>query len=130
MAADEMRDISNDKWSDEVWGTASSGSRLPNLIFYFGRNDHWVAERTRNKIIATRGVHGGPKLIVCEDGLPHAFCISEFLEILIPSLQRSLQIAIERLKTRRLTWYLSAGHSNIMARKAARFVEDIMASWG
>ncbi|PKX97045.1 bifunctional triacylglycerol lipase/ester hydrolase [Aspergillus novofumigatus IBT 16806] len=69
MAADEMRTITSDKWDDDVWP-------LTRLFFYFGRNDHWVAERTRDEIIELRGrVDGGPTMSVCELGLPHAFCL-------------------------------------------------------
>ncbi|KAL2220065.1 hypothetical protein M432DRAFT_652993 [Thermoascus aurantiacus ATCC 26904] len=104
MAADEMREITADRWSDDIWGTSSSTSSMSSsakkppskLVFYFGRNDHWVAERTRDEIIATRGRRakgGGPKMVVCEDGVPHAFCIR---------------------------------HSDVMARKVARFIMDIV----
>lgn len=91
MAADEMRDITSDKWSDDIWGTRSPPSqsrdgsnsrKLSKLVFYFGRNDHWVAERTRDEIIAMRGSIScgsrGPKMVVCEEGLPHAFCIRAY----------------------------------------------------
>jgi hypothetical protein len=63
------------------------------LFFYFGRNDHWVAEKTRDEIVAVRGwKHGadegkglGPRMFVCEEGLPHAFCLSKsfYLEVWI-----------------------------------------------
>ncbi|KAI9372526.1 hypothetical protein BJX61DRAFT_439268 [Aspergillus egyptiacus] len=81
MAADEMRTITADKWSDDVWGVSSSGSNgdadlLTRLFFYFGRNDHWVAEETRDEIIALRGsAKEGPRMVVCEEALPHAFCL-------------------------------------------------------
>ncbi|PLB53649.1 hypothetical protein P170DRAFT_1451 [Aspergillus steynii IBT 23096] len=82
MAADEMQTITMDKWSDDVWGISTSQEPTSRLFFYFGRNDHWVAERTRDEIIEVRGqVPGGPKMIVCEDGVPHAFCLrhSDFM---------------------------------------------------
>ncbi|PKY06205.1 hypothetical protein P168DRAFT_316226 [Aspergillus campestris IBT 28561] len=77
MAADEMQTITADKWSDDVWGVPGAGEPLTRLFFYFGRNDHWVAERTRDDIIHMRGRHvaGGPKMVVCEEGLPHAFVL-------------------------------------------------------
>ncbi|PLN75181.1 hypothetical protein BDW42DRAFT_181173 [Aspergillus taichungensis] len=77
MAADEMQTITADKWSDDVWGVPGAGEPLTQLFFYFGRNDHWVAERTRDDIIQMRGRHvaGGPKMVVCEEGLPHAFVL-------------------------------------------------------
>ncbi|KAL2812577.1 hypothetical protein BJX63DRAFT_239511 [Aspergillus granulosus] len=93
MAADEMRTITSDKWSDDVWGVASPSStgagsdlaRPARLFFYFGRNDHWVAERTREEIVAARGgtneketgtgTARGPRMVVCEEAVPHAFCL-------------------------------------------------------
>ena len=87
MAADEMREITSDKWDDEIWGiaapdTSSEGERRPpaRLVFYFGRNDHWVAEQTRDDIIKARGSKAaengdGPKMVVCEENVVHGFCI-------------------------------------------------------
>lgn len=79
-----MQTITSDKWSDDIWGMSDVEEPLAKLFFYFGRNDHWVAERTRDEIIAVRGKNGGgngPTMVVCEDGLPHAFCLSEFLSL-------------------------------------------------
>src|SRR5438034_6833791 len=102
MAADEMHEISADKWSDEIWGTftasatssSSTASRPPmKLVFYFGRNDNWVAEQTRDDIIKARGSKprlgtgdeaAGPKMVVCEDGVLHGFCIREFDSFFFP----------------------------------------------
>ncbi|OJJ80266.1 bifunctional triacylglycerol lipase/ester hydrolase [Aspergillus glaucus CBS 516.65] len=86
LGADEMQTITSDKWSDDIWGMSDVEEPLAKLFFYFGRNDHWVAERTRDEIIAVRGKDSdneigkgnGPTMVVCEDGLPHAFCLSEF----------------------------------------------------
>ncbi|KAJ5317616.1 hypothetical protein N7508_002124, partial [Penicillium antarcticum] len=76
MAADEMRTITSDKWSDDVWGVATAREPLTKLFFYFGRKDHWVADQTRDEIIAVRGGEGrGPIMLVCEEDLPHAFCL-------------------------------------------------------
>lgn len=93
MAADEMRSITTDKWTDDVWGVGQTREPVTRLFFYFGRNDHWVAEKTRDEIIAVRGQSGkewtGPKMSVCEEGLPHAFCLSEFSTLIsIPRLTR------------------------------------------
>ncbi|KAJ5576005.1 hypothetical protein N7535_002931 [Penicillium sp. DV-2018c] len=79
MAADEMRTITSDKWSDDVWGAASTGQLVAKLFFYFGRNDHWVADQTRDDVIAARGRKDGemgPTMVVCEESLPHAFCLN------------------------------------------------------
>ncbi|KAI9040604.1 bifunctional triacylglycerol lipase/ester hydrolase [Aspergillus affinis] len=76
MASDEMETITADKWSDDVWGISTSQDPVARLFFYFGRNDHWVAERTRDEIIELRGQKPrGPKMSVCEEGVPHAFCL-------------------------------------------------------
>lgn len=76
MAADEMRTITSDKWTDDVWGVATAREPLTEMVFYFGRNDNWVAEKTRDQILALRD-GSGPRMLVCEEGLPHAFCLSE-----------------------------------------------------
>ncbi|KAJ6185917.1 hypothetical protein N7519_007218 [Penicillium mononematosum] len=97
MAADEMRTITSDKWSDDVWGAASAREPIAKLFFYFGRNDHWVADQTRDDIVAVRGQKGGqagPTMVVCEEGLPHAFCLK---------------------------------HSDVMARKVAGMIRQIVA---
>ena len=86
MAADEMRTITSDKWTDDVWGVGCASEPITRLFFYFGRNDHWVAEKTRDEVIALRGREGGlgPKMFVCEEGLPHAFCLSKLCVSFIP----------------------------------------------
>lgn len=88
MAADEMRVINSDKWTDDVWGVGSAREPITKMFFYFGRNDHWVAEKTRDDIIELRGRKDGlgPKMFVCEEGLPHAFCLSGF-----PSFRHKLR---------------------------------------
>ncbi|KAK2766159.1 hypothetical protein FQN54_007675 [Arachnomyces sp. PD_36] len=106
MAVDEMREITSDKWSDDIWGTTASSETTnkktssPNLVFYFGRGDHWVAERTRDELIKARaslpdrnGKRNGPNMQVCEDGVLHGFCIR---------------------------------HNDIMAKKVAGFIHEIV----
>ncbi|EFR04343.1 hypothetical protein MGYG_07352 [Nannizzia gypsea CBS 118893] len=105
MAADEMKDISADKWNDEIWGfsspTHAPKDRLTKMVFYFGRNDHWVAEATRKDIIQSKSRAeqdgSGPVLKVCEDGVAHGFCI---------------------------------GHNEIMAKKVGQFIRDIVQESG
>ncbi|KAK2803722.1 hypothetical protein FQN51_002951 [Onygenales sp. PD_10] len=109
MSADEMREVTADKWSDEIWGIASSSysgldspspspspSQPPSssatptpenpplsLVLYFAQSDHWVADQTRDEIIRARGARSekgngnGPKMMVCEDGVVHGFCIKK-----------------------------------------------------
>lgn len=88
MAADEMRTITSDKWDDDIWGVAHAREPITKVFFYFGVDDHWVAEKTRDEIIAARGQSdgSGPKMFICEEGLPHAFCISK-LEFYVDSFQ-------------------------------------------
>ena len=93
MARDELNTINADKWDEEIWGAASgpspgSGPR-PKLVFFFGKNDHWVADWARDELFNMRGQTGmkigglsseawKAKMIVDEDGdVPHSFCISE-----------------------------------------------------
>ena len=126
MAADEMREITSDKWDHEIWGiaapdTSSERERKPaRLVFYFGRNDHWVAEQTRDDIIKARGSKAakngdGPKMVVCEENVVHGFCIGmSFIKISAVSA---------------LAWCPAnavLGHSDIMAGKVAGFIRDIV----
>lgn len=77
MARDEIAEITTDRWNTDVWGSEKTGGS--RLIFYFGKDDHWVANATRDAIIRSRGRGLGedwkPKMVVCEDGLPHGFCV-------------------------------------------------------
>lgn len=88
MGADEMRQISSDKWDDEVWGAvhpSGTGIPRPKLFFYFGEKDHWVADRTREDLMKLRGRGGGkedewkPKMEIDRKNIPHGFCICESL---------------------------------------------------
>lgn len=92
MAADEMRDIGEDVWGEEIWGVSDTGKKdfdedgwtkvnnSSELVFYFANQDHWVADQTREQIISTRGGKEGigrPRMIVAEvDELVHGWCIS------------------------------------------------------
>lgn len=82
MGADEMRCIKCNTWDDEIWGAAHIsplGIPRPKLFFYFGDDDHWVADRTRNDLISLRGRGVGqeeawkPKMEIDHLGIPHAF---------------------------------------------------------
>ena len=79
MARDELRQITTDKWDSEIWGATHAHSRL---IFYFGAEDHWVAQRTRDDLIAVRGRQDEgevwkPVMEIDESRIPHGFCIGE-----------------------------------------------------
>lgn len=77
LARDELRDITADPWGTDIWGSEKTGGS--RLVFYFGRKDNWVAEATRDAIIKARGRGRGedwkPRMVVCESGVPHEFCI-------------------------------------------------------
>jgi pimeloyl-ACP methyl ester carboxylesterase len=91
LAAEEMEVITGDRWSEEVWNTGGTlrqqkedeaedkegkldeGIRSEGMMFVFGQNDRWVAEKTRDMIMAQR--NGGARMFVEERGLPHGFCI-------------------------------------------------------
>ena len=82
-----MREITEDTWDDEIWGASERVPASPraNLFFYFGQKDHWVADHTRDALIHARAFRDErpderkPRMIVDEEGIPHAFCISEVL---------------------------------------------------
>ncbi|RDL40594.1 Uncharacterized protein BP5553_00573 [Venustampulla echinocandica] len=85
MAKDEMETITEDRWDEDIWGIeheeADYKAEIPKLIFYFGQNDHWVADHTRDALIAARAQTGGlsksskPIMLIDENGVDHGFCI-------------------------------------------------------
>ncbi len=91
----ELEEVTSDMWSDDLWGVSpsatSSTSRdntvdRPSLCFLWGENDHWVDDRSRDKLITTRGRQLGeeaprtkPYMEIAARGIPHAFCIRKFL---------------------------------------------------
>ncbi|KAF4609845.1 hypothetical protein G7Y89_g15778 [Cudoniella acicularis] len=85
LAQDEMETITEDRWDHDIWGIeheeVDSKVDIPKLIFYFGENDHWVANHTRDALIAARGNpdHGSnsskPIMLIDKNGVDHGFCI-------------------------------------------------------
>ncbi|KAK8097066.1 hypothetical protein PG999_013010 [Apiospora kogelbergensis] len=91
MGLDEMRVIGEDQWDEEIWeieredavataaaaGNVGVGNRLPpKFFFFFGKDDHWVANHFRDAFIERRQKHTErTRLMVDEGNLPHAFCI-------------------------------------------------------
>ncbi|KAA8893716.1 hypothetical protein FN846DRAFT_498475 [Sphaerosporella brunnea] len=74
LAAEEMVEIREDRWEEEVWNVGGAlNGKSGGMVFVFGQKDHWVAEKTRKEIMAMR--KGGAKMLVEEKGLPHGFCI-------------------------------------------------------
>lgn len=84
MAKDEMNEITEDRWDEDIWGAATeSASPRLKLIFYFGKRDHWVADHTRDELIAARAYRDGgeewkPRMLIDEEGIPHSFPISKW----------------------------------------------------
>jgi hypothetical protein len=103
MAKEEMDIITEDKWDEDIWGIEHDDpgqkQQIPTLIFYFGENvclarssvaiayhdqDHWVANHTRDALIAARGrteddtSNSKPIMMIDENGVDHGFCIRRF----------------------------------------------------
>ncbi|KAI7271954.1 hypothetical protein KC345_g7158 [Hortaea werneckii] len=131
MARDEMHEITDDKFSDDIWGTTgnaddegkvlqSKASAVVNkqadasrdlhmrrsttkLYFYWGKNDHWVADNTRDTILAARAQkstdnhmldRAKPVMEIDQHDIPHGFC-------------------------------LKPEHSDLVAEKVAKWVKEI-----
>jgi len=89
LAADEMREMTADRWDADIWGSAGSRdvmSRRTKLFFYFAIKDSWIADKTRDQLIATRGRRIAdadvereddwkPSMEIDEGMIPHGFCI-------------------------------------------------------
>jgi pimeloyl-ACP methyl ester carboxylesterase len=78
LAAEEMEVIVEDRWEEEVWNVGAvmeeqEGKGEGGMVFVFGQQDRWVAEKTREEIMGLR--KGGAKMLVEQRGLPHGFCI-------------------------------------------------------
>jgi hypothetical protein len=85
MARDEMHEITADKWDGEVWGAeypSPTNVARAKLFFYFGENDYWVADHTRNTIMSLRGRGDAmdewrPWMEIDKMKTPHGFTISK-----------------------------------------------------
>ncbi|KAI4254533.1 MAG: hypothetical protein LQ352_003041 [Teloschistes flavicans] len=103
LAKDEMDMITHDKWGKEVWGAATEAGTdsrdtiNSNLVFFWGQHDRWVAQKTRNELIAARGYVDAkakstcsvlsstssqassdpwkPNMVIDDQKIPHAFCL-------------------------------------------------------
>lgn len=66
-------------------GGKQERDKRDKFFFLFGKQDHWVADRTRDAFIEKRKEHGElgrVKILVEETGkVPHAFCIRESFHI-------------------------------------------------
>ncbi len=64
LASWEMKEIRGDRWGDEVWGAKNSElqvrdsernkSSYPKLVFWFAKEDHWIAKATKEAILHER----------------------------------------------------------------------------
>ncbi|ORY17625.1 hypothetical protein BCR34DRAFT_446546, partial [Clohesyomyces aquaticus] len=90
MARDEMLTITSDKWDAEIWGAAHPTEHphpRPVLRFLFAKEDHWVADETRDDLMRARGKvdddeHWKPVMEVDEEeGWPHGFCIKHSIPV-------------------------------------------------
>lgn len=99
LARDEMREMTEDKWDEEIWGVAADGVNVEanaeqsgtKLFFYYSQKDHWIANHTRDELIAARGRRkrrdddtdtadegageSRPIMEIDEGDVPHGFCI-------------------------------------------------------
>ncbi|KAF2095072.1 hypothetical protein NA57DRAFT_13079, partial [Rhizodiscina lignyota] len=88
MARDEIRQITIDKWDSDIWGAAHPAcTPRPKLFFYFGEQDHWVANEARDQLIAARAYSGAegeewkPRMEIDCKGIPHGFVIRHSEEV-------------------------------------------------
>lgn len=60
MGRDELKQMTHDKWDHSVWGSAAAPAMRapPELFFYWGARDHWIADETRDKVMAARAYSG------------------------------------------------------------------------
>lgn len=93
LGGDELANIGEDEWADEVWEVAAEGGvegsaekdPPPKFVILFGQDDHWVADEYRERFIARREEHasrdgplhkkGRAQIVMDEKQLPHAFCL-------------------------------------------------------
>lgn len=66
LARDELVHISTDKWDDDIWGivaadaAATKNAQTAKLFLYFLEKDSWIADETRDMIVAARASTGKP----------------------------------------------------------------------
>ena len=91
MGKDEMEKITEERWAEDMWGRHGDGGeeepmhgeRIPKFLFYFARSDHWVDDGCRDEFIARRKsqTNGRTRVEICDWEIPHAFCISKFVDL-------------------------------------------------
>ncbi len=118
MGMDEMKVIGEERWGNELWEIAHEAEahdrEIPTFFFFFGKNDHWVANEHRDGFIKRQKHSKRTRLIVDEGCIPHAFCIRMYLYKL-PILHSTTK--------QRLT--LNIDHSEIMAEKVKAWILEM-----
>jgi len=88
LAKDELSSITTDRWDDDLWGVTKESKdvgKRTKLFFLFGQNDYWVADETRDQLIAARASSGEaedagkPVMNIDDGGVGHSFCLSKSL---------------------------------------------------
>ena len=90
MTVDEMAMMKGDTWNVSIWGSpqdehgerARTSSIAVPLCFYFGAQDVWVCNESRDRLIALRGRLKDnvkelwkPLMIIDDKNIPHGFVI-------------------------------------------------------
>lgn len=96
MANQEMQEIKEDKWHpSNIWGaipplqkdcddgditttTTTIARNKTKLFFYWGKNDYWVNNYSRDSLIASRaGANSGtqPRMYIDPGEIPHTFSL-------------------------------------------------------
>jgi len=86
LAQHEILEMREDRWTDDVWTTTATsadsrdlGTNGTKLFFYWGADDHWIANSTRDAVIAARAATASeegvkPHMEIDRLGTPHDFC--------------------------------------------------------
>ena len=93
MTIDEMAMIKKDSWNHDIWGIphdehGDDNAKTPRhsavpLCFYYGAQDVWVWNESRDRLIASRGRRRQdvatdlwkPLMIIDDNNIPHSFVI-------------------------------------------------------
>lgn len=86
MGRQEMQQMGDDQWGDEIWGAAKE---TPKLVLYFARTDHWVGDVTRDELSKARRKADAdgkdtswPRIEIEASGeMVHGWCIDQSKEV-------------------------------------------------
>lgn len=81
LGQSELATIRDDAWEAELWDVMmrSEGedkTSTPKFFMFYGKDDHWVANKLRDDFIDSRK-DSGNRIEVDEGDIPHAFCTRE-----------------------------------------------------